>query len=916
MADRPAGLVLIVAPTGRDAFLAADVLGKAGVTARICPSLGALAAAIDNDVGAVLLAEEALGSADTSFFLNALRAQEPWSDLPILLLTHTQPGRAHTATAVARLRPATLITLLERPFRAATLVYSVEAALRARQRQWQVRDLIAERTAAERALAESAERLRAATDAAKVGTWDYFPLTGELIWNDHCRAQFALPADAPVNYEVFLAGLHPDDRARADAAVIEALDPRGTGHFNIEFRTIGFDDCIERWLVSTGRAKFELGRAVRFTGTTVDITERKRNEQQLAEAHRFLHSAIDALSSHVAVLNEHGVILTVNEAWRRFADENQYDGHNYGVGSNYVEECKQASSDCLETDTVGQGLLAVLRGERQEFHLEYPCHSPTQQRWFMMHVTAFHTPGPRRVVVAHENITDRKLAEERIRESQEQLRLVIDNAAALVVYCDQERRYRFANRQYVERLGLRPGHVIGRTIAEVVGSVAYETFRRYVDEVLAGHAVEFEEKIPYEQLGPRWMHCAYVPDKDERGEVRGFVALIRDVQERREAEDALREAKSQAEAANAAKDHFLATLSHELRTPLTPVLMALADHVSNPDLTGELREDLAMIRRNVELEARLIDDLLDLTRVSRGKIELHPEIVDMHKVLQEALEVCTANDTVRRQITVELEPQAEAHYVQADRARLQQVFWNLINNALKFSPNDSHVIIRTDNPSEGRIAVEVRDHGFGIEPEKLPRLFDAFEQGGRAITKRFGGLGLGLAISKALVDLHNGTIRAHSEGRNKGASFIVELDTCAPAAAISHPASADGANVARPLHVLLVEDHETTLAVLTRLLRRAGHEVTPASRVAEARQRLSEQRFDLLISDLGLPDGTGTDLVRGLDGHAMPSIALSGYGMDADVRECLEAGFHSHVTKPVDWQRLSATIQQITAGER
>lgn len=783
MADRPAGLVLIVAPTGRDALLASDVLGKAGVPSRSLPSLGKLAPAINSDVGAVLLAEEALKGAEIDLFLDALRAQEPWSDLPILLLTHVQSGRKQISLAMERLRPATFVTLLERPFAAATLISTVETALRARRRQWQVRDLLEERMATERALAESEERLRAATDAAKVGTWDFFPLTGELIWNDHCRAQFALPVDAQVNYEIFLAGLHPDERIRADAAVKAALDPNGTGQIDIEFRAIGFTDGIERWLISTGKTRFANGRAVRFTGTTVDITERK-------------------------------------------------------------------------------------------------------------------------------------LAEVRIRESQEQLRLVIDNAAALVVYCDSEERYRFANRQYEERFGLKSGSVIGRTIEEVVGPAAYVTLREYVDEVLAGRTVEFEAKIPYEKTGPRWTHCAYVPDKGERGEVRGFVALIRDVQERREAEEALREAKSQAEAANAAKDHFLATLSHELRTPLTPVLMALADHLGDPGLPRELHEDLAMIRRNVELEARLIDDLLDLTRVSRGKIELHTEVVDVHKVLQEALEICTSNDTVRRHITVDLVAEAKEHHAQADRARLQQVFWNLINNALKFSPNDSHIRIRAHNPAPGRIAVEVHDHGFGIEPEKLPRLFDAFEQGGRAITKRFGGLGLGLAISKALVELHNGTIRAHSEGRNRGSSFVVELDTCAPAPAAPAPVAVAGADSARPLRVLLVEDHETTLAVLTRLLRRAGHDVTPASRIAEARQRLAEGDFDLLISDLGLPDGTGTDLVRGLDGHAPPSIALSGYGMDADVRACLEAGFHSHLTKPVDWQRLSATIQQLTVGER
>jgi PAS domain S-box-containing protein len=658
MNNRPSGEVLIAAPIGRDAVLAAEVLGKAGLVTRICSGLAELAAAIHDDAGAVLLAAEALDSPQFADFLAALRAQPAWSDLPILLLTHSAPGRDHAPALVAHLQPATFVTLLERPFHTATLVSSVQAAGRARQRQWQVRDLLAEREAAQRALAESEERLRVATHAANVGTWDFFPLTGELIWNDHCRAHFGLSPGATVNYEVFLAGLHPDDRERMDGVVKAMLSPSGEGRMDEEYRTIGFTDGMERWISARGRTTFVDGRAVRFTGTAVDITERKRNE-------------------------------------------------------------------------------------------------------------------------------------ERIRETM-----------------------------------------------------------------------------------------------------------------------------AQAKAANAAKDHFLATLSHELRTPLTPVLMSLADHVSNPALPPELRDDLAMIRRNVELEARLIDDLLDLTRVSRGKIELHTEVVDAHLVLQEALEVCTANDTVRRQVVVCLETGATQHHVQADPARLQQIFWNLINNALKFSPNGSRVNIRTSNPQTGCLSIEVRDEGIGITPEKLPHLFDAFEQGGRSITKRFGGLGLGLAISKALVELHNGHIRAHSDGKDRGATFTVEFDTCASVPSKPEAEVPGVALPAQPLRILLLEDHETTLTVLTRLLRRAGHEVVPASRVREAREFLDAQSFDLLISDLGLPDGSGMDLVRSLDGRAMPSIALSGYGMDSDIRECLEAGFKSHVTKPVDWQRLSATIQQLTSNER
>jgi CheY-like chemotaxis protein len=378
----------------------------------------------------------------------------------------------------------------------------------------------------------------------------------------------------------------------------------------------------------------------------------------------------------------------------------------------------------------------------------------------------------------------------------------------------------------------------------------------------------------------------------------------------------MRKAKTQAEAANAAKDHFLAMLSHELRTPLTPVLMCLSDRVNDPALADDLRADLAMICRNVKLEARLIDDLLDLTRIARSKIELHTEVVDAHEVLREALEVCSANDAVRRHLTISCETLADRHHVHADRARLQQVYWNLINNAIKFTPDEGRVTIRSYNTPEGKLAVEVRDTGIGIEPEKIEQLFAAFEQGERTITRRFGGLGLGLAISKALVELHGGQIRAESEGRGMGAVFTTELEVCEAPPTPSADLSAREAAPASLLRILLVEDHAPTLNVISRLLRRVGHTVSTASRVEEARALLAQQTFDLLVSDLGLPDGTGIDLVRELSGRNLPSIALSGYGMDADIRECLAAGFHSHLTKPIDWRQLETAIQQITSATR
>ncbi|MGC3992285.1 MAG: ATP-binding protein [Chthoniobacteraceae bacterium] len=233
---------------------------------------------------------------------------------------------------------------------------------------------------------------------------------------------------------------------------------------------------------------------------------------------------------------------------------------------------------------------------------------------------------------------------------------------------------------------------------------------------------------------------------------------------------------------------------------------------------------------------------------------------------------------------------------------------------MKFSQDSGRIVIHTANPTPVHLEISVSDQGIGIEPENLPSLFNAFEQGGRSITRRYGGLGLGLAISKALVELHGGTIRATSEGAQRGSTFTVDLATCAAPAAPALYAMPPVAKPAGPLRILLVEDHASTLQVLTRLLRRAGHDVAGVSSIAGATHQLATSHFDLLISDLGLPDGSGMDLMRALPDRTLPAIALSGYGMEADVRACLAAGFRAHITKPLDWDRLSSMITEFTAA--
>jgi CheY-like chemotaxis protein len=250
--------------------------------------------------------------------------------------------------------------------------------------------------------------------------------------------------------------------------------------------------------------------------------------------------------------------------------------------------------------------------------------------------------------------------------------------------------------------------------------------------------------------------------------------------------------------------------------------------------------------------------------------------------------------------------------VLADSARLQQVIWNVLKNAGKFTPEGGEIHVHTRRVAPGRLQIEIRDTGIGLEPAMLPKIFDAFEQGDVRVTRHFGGLGLGLAISKALVTRHGGEIRAESEGPGRGATFRIELAEAGGAAAT--PAQAEPplqSNDGHPLRILLVEDHADTASMLSRLLEGAGYSVKVASDAASALCLLDAGPFDLLVSDLGLPDSSGHDLMRRVrERHGIPGVATSGYGMDADVRKSLEAGFSEHLTKPVNLEALERAIRR------
>jgi signal transduction histidine kinase len=417
--------------------------------------------------------------------------------------------------------------------------------------------------------------------------------------------------------------------------------------------------------------------------------------------------------------------------------------------------------------------------------------------------------------------------------------------------------------------------------------------------------------------------AADAPAGDDRPEVVRYLtdALERQTTaERRIVELSQREQSARAEAKrsleeNRAKDRFLAQLSHELRTPLQPVLAAASALLRDPRIPPDLLEEIRTIQRNVQLEARLIDDLLDVTKITSGKLALEKRPINVHSVIARSVEICEA-EAIEKRLSLSVDLKADHTWVAADPGRLQQILWNLIKNAVKFTPAGGTIIVRTRNassPDENRIIIEVEDSGIGIEPHVLPHIFDAFEQGGDMVTQKFGGLGLGLAISKVLADRHEGTLEAKSDGADRGATFTLTLPSIAGPAQPPAGAPRKAQSVAaRALRLLLVDDDHDSTFVLARLLQSLGHDVAAALNCAEALAAAESREFDLMICDLGLPDGNGLDLLPRLRTRAgIKAIALTGYGTEDDVRNSLAAGFDAHLTKPITLEQLVITIDEL-----
>jgi PAS domain S-box-containing protein len=669
---------------------------------------------------------------------------------------------------------------------------------------------ISEERAAQVKFQKSAEHLNLAMASAKLGDWNWDPVTDHLTLSPRTREIFGVPDSIEFTRTQMRRLLFEEDQIRVQDAMLQALEARSD--YNIEYRVKGPDETL-RWIAARGRPIYNKhGEVQAMVGVVQDITERKQQAEQLEE----LAQKIEA-----------------------------------------------------------------------------------QARLF---------------------------------------NAILSNITDLAYSFDLEGHWIYANKPLLD--------LWGKTLDQISGKNSFEL--GYPPELAARLQAQIQQVIatksairgetPYVSGDGKLDDHEYIfnPVIDDNGNVTAVVGSTRLVTARKAVENELKLARDEAVAASRAKDDFLAALSHELRTPLNPVLLLASDAANNHELPPAVRKDFELIRKNVDLEARLIDDLLDITRITRGKLLLDQRPCDLRGILQDAL-TNVRPEILAKHIQITTDLAASDGSVWGDSVRLQQILWNILKNAVKFTPENGQILVTTENADQ-KLMVRITDTGIGMSAEEIGRIFKAFSQGEHASPgsnqHRFGGLGLGLAISKMLTELHGGQIQAFSDGRDKGSTFVVELPLYVGKGEIRKGPSENGhrskslcpfpVEKARTgghiqlaeRNILLVEDHAPTRQTLQQLLQNRHFKVVAARTATEALELAREREFNLVISDVGLPDLTGFELMAELRTIKpnLLGIALSGYGMEEDLARSRSAGFVIHLVKPVTITMLEEAIANLLSS--
>jgi len=648
------------------------------------------------------------------------------------------------------------------------------------------------------------------------------------------------------------------------------------------------------------------------------VTEHKRAQSEVS----FLASLVESTDDAVIGKTLEGTIVS----WNKGA------GQVFGYSAGEILGC--SVSVLIPPDRIRE-LSYILETVGQGNHIEFFETQRRRKDGKQIEVSLTISPIKTRngeVIGAStiaRDITERKRAQMEILESEERLRLALDAGKMGRWDYDIEKQEVQWSTNLELMHGLEPG-TFGGTFDDYLRDVHPDDYERVTQTIMQSLTRSAEHDVEYRIVWPdgsiHWVNGTGRVVTDESGRPLRMTGICRDVTARKEAEAELEDllvrekaARADAETANRAKDEFLALVSHELRTPLNAIVGWVEILLRNEAAGDFAAHALEVIKRNADLQVRIIEDILDVSRIVAGKLQLEVRPLELTGVIQSAVNaVQPAADAKSVHLRTVLN--ADADPVSGDVQRLQQVVWNLLSNAIKFTPAGGEVEVRLDQ-IDSSACITVTDTGEGIEPEFLPHIFDRFRQADSSRTRRHGGLGLGLAIVRHLVELHGGCVEAFSEGQGRGARFVVNLPCAASLGALSSE-QRDRSYVSLNstlggLRILVVDDDGDSREVLSTLLSLHGAETKLAASVKEALGVWDNWNPDVLVSDIGMPVEDGYDLIRAVrtreatDGLHVPAIALTGYaGVDDGERALLE-GYELHLAKPVDPNQLISLISSL-----
>ena len=824
--------------------------------------------------------------------LRALRADPSTSGVPVIMLS----ARAGEESRVEGME-AGADDYLVKPFGARELLARVRAHLQmARMRQQ-----------ANETLRQGEERLRMALTAARMAAWEIDLSTGNVVLSDNAAEVFGLPLDAlPKLFDTGFNVVHPDDAERHKATVDKAVAEGGS--YVSQFRLGGRDEGPTIWLEDRGHAVGNgSGQTTRLVGVVMDITERKLAEEAIRSGEARTRTILESIADGFYALDRDWRFTYVNSAGEKLLDR----AHGDLIGKRLWDEYPGAVGSAFE--------LAYRRVASERIPESFTAYYPDFDRWYA--VSAY--PATDGLTVYFRDVSEQKLIEERLHASEERRLLALDGAE-------------------LGAWNMDPATMSIRTDARLRAIFGFpEEFTDYSEAVLVVHpddeaavhsavaaAIRVDDPLPYALeyriVRPdgsiRWVFAKGRAKIEGVGPARrtvSFDGTVADITERKRAEEEREYLVDQLRQQDTRKDEFLATLAHELRNPLAPISNGL--HIMRlAGLTGSVEQARMMMDRQLTQMNRLVDDLLDVGRITRGKLELRTEVIELRTVIELAVEIARPLiDQASHELTVTLPD--EPTFVDGDVTRLAQVVSNLLTNAAKYTDQGGRIHLRVDR-LEREIFVSVTDNGIGIPVAMLTRVFDMFTQVDRRLEKTTGGLGIGLSLVKGLVEMHGGTIEARSDGEGLGSEFVVRLPIVAMGVRTPEYVAVndDDAVPASVRRVLVVDDNQDAADSLAQLLELLGHDVRTAhdgeAGIAAAEAFLP----DVVLLDIGMPKLNGYDACRRIRdqawGSGMTLVAMTGWGQEEDKRRSLEAGFDGHLVKPVEFGLLQKLMARTEAA--